>query len=132
MTAIPSSLLPSPDALRPSAVLSLGGYSIRITDEANTPCAICSEPTGNGPVGHFEDAPVCDRCLDGGCQDLGMILALITAVRTHDSLVHQSPDEKSAHLETLSAFIAPFGRFATRWGPIRIAQPSKDEDEVPS
>ena len=132
MTAIPSSLLSSTEGARPRFVLSLGGYSIRITEEADTPCAICSEPAGSGPVGHFEDSPICDRCLDEGCQDLGMILALITAARIHDSLVRQHPDEQAVHLETLSAFIASFGRFATRWGPIRSVQPSKDEDEVPS
>ncbi|MEM1183135.1 MAG: hypothetical protein AAGM22_32630 [Acidobacteriota bacterium] len=132
VTAIPGSLLSSTEGARPHFVLSLGGYSIRITEETDTRCVICSEATGSGPVGHFEDAPICDRCLDEGCKDLGMILALITAARIHDSLVRQSPDEQAGHLETLGAFIASFGRFASRWGQVRIVEARKGEDEVPS
>lgn len=128
MTAIPSSLLSLPKA----SEVCLGGYSIRITEEAYTSCAVCSEPTGSGPVGYFEDAPICDRCLDEGCQDLGMILTLITAARIYDSLVRQSPYEQAAHLETFGAVVAYFGRFATRWGPIRIVEMRDFKDEMPS
>ncbi len=41
-------------------------YCIRIAEKPGTPCAICEQSTGVGPVGYQHDDPVCDRCLLDG------------------------------------------------------------------
>ena len=83
-------------------------------------------------VGYFEGDPICDRCLDEGCRDLGAVLALIAAARIHAFLVRQKPEQRAAQLEALSGFIDFFERFAGKWGPARVVEMRDVDDETPS
>ncbi|MEM9599039.1 MAG: hypothetical protein AAGD06_32525 [Acidobacteriota bacterium] len=94
-------------------------YSIQYRSVAGTPCALCGTPTGMGPVGHWDDEPICDRCLFERSTDLGMVLALVAITRTFAGEVERRPESWDEALKDLGAFAQIFGHVVKRWGPPR-------------
>ncbi len=94
-------------------------YSIRLAEEGGTPCALCLEATGTGPVGYLDKKPVCDMCLLLNCQGLGMVLALVAVTREYGAFEPESEAEWKGAMAQLGAFARVFERFSVRFGPRR-------------
>ncbi len=94
-------------------------YSICLAESPGTPCALCLESTGAGPVGYRDEDPICDRCLLDHCVELGMVIALVSLTREYGALEPESEEEWRAALAELGAFARIYERFALRSGPRR-------------
>ena len=88
-------------------------YSVQINQSPGTSCAVCKEnPSAEGPVGHLNDAPICDVCLLVGAKELGMLVALAVLVRAFADDADNS-STPSDHEESLSLLVL-FARFYDR------------------
>ncbi len=111
---------PSPKALSGTVKAEEPLYSIRGAESPGT-CAACGkQETGTGPVGYFDEEPVCDLCLLEHTTDLGMILALVSVVRAFGSLGTGTPEEHQEALEELGAFARIYHRIASKSWPVRL------------
>lgn len=107
------------EAVPGSTELAETRYSIRVAQEPGKPCALCLELTGSGPVGYYDDEPICDMCLLKGCVDLGVVLGLVAITRECGALLPQSAEQVKEASAELFVFAGFFERFAQRFGPRR-------------
>ncbi len=97
-------------------------YSIRIPVPAGeVRCARCRALfSAAGPTGYAEDSPICDMCLLEGCQELGMVLALVAVVRAFGRVRPSGHGDYREALNELGAFCRIYEQFAAKAGPPRI------------
>ena len=108
--------------------------SIRIPDSpGRVSCGSCGRRfIAAGPTGHLDDEPICDLCMLGRDQQLGMVLALVAVTRSYgrgwpvDEL-----EENNARLE-LMAFARIYEMQAARYAPARPVDPDWLEPVVES
>ncbi len=105
------------------------GYSSRLAETTEAICALCEHPTGAGPVGHFDDQPICDLCLLEGSHELAMVLALVAVVRAYGSVEVASDAERREALDELGAFARVYEHFAAKSGSPRRIVP---RDKLPA
>ena len=96
-------------------------YSVQINRTPGTPCAVCEKNlSAEGPVGHLNDAPVCDVCLLVNAQELGMMVALAVLVRAFANDADQSP---SGPVKESLSLLVVFARIYNR----QACWPRRDE-----
>ena len=97
-------------------------YSIRLPEQpGETECGRCGERfRAAGPTGHANEEPICDVCLLECEEELGMVLALVSVVRTYASSSFESAEDHWEGLEEVGAFVRIYERVASRSGPPRI------------
>ncbi len=95
-------------------------YSIRIAEHPGTPCVVCGEATGSGPVGYRDEDPICDRDLLEGCNRLGMVMALVAVSRVSAVAMAAHPEDAEHALREVGAFARLYERFAAQSGPLRM------------
>jgi hypothetical protein len=98
-------------------------YSIRLPEvPGETLCGGCGTPfLATGPTGHADDEPICDLCLLGASEALGMVLGLVAVVRSFAITEHQTRNHYSAALAEVGSFSRIYERVAARSGPPRLA-----------
>ncbi len=97
-------------------------FSIRVAEQPGE-CTLCAEPTGTGPVGYYDDRPVCDLCLLDCCVELGLVLALVTVVRGYGAVEADSHTEHSEDLAKLGFFARIYEQLAAMSAPARRMLP---------
>lgn len=101
-------------------------YSIRLPDAAGEiECARCGTRfRAAGPTGHADESPICDLCLLECEEELGMVLALVSVVRSYASMHFGSARQHWEALEEVGAFAHIFETVAmARSGPGRVFHP---------
>ncbi len=98
----------------------LAHYSIRVASDPGTPCVICGEATGAGPVGYRGEDPICDRDLLESCHVLGMVMALVAVARASAAAMMEHPEAGQDAMKEVGAFIRIYERFAAKSGPPRM------------
>ncbi len=105
-------------------------YNIRIAHEPGTPCAICEEATGSGPVGNRDDEAVCDTCILNESTDLGLVLALVSVTRALGAIPLKT-DEAHEGLAQLAAFARVYEHVAAKKAERRgLDLPNEDAAQV--
>jgi len=90
-------------------------YSVQINQTPGSLCVACkTNPSAEGPVGYFNNAPVCDICLLLGAKELGMLVALAVLVRAFaDDDANSPPAESDESLSLLVLFARIYDRQAS-------------------
>lgn len=97
-------------------------YSIRLPESpGEVSCARCGTCFhASGPTGHADEEPICDLCLLECQEDLGLVLGLVSVMRTYASIQFGSPDDHWEALVEVGAFARVYERRAKRRsGPVR-------------
>lgn len=97
-------------------------YSIRLPEyPGRVPCARCGLCfRATGPTGHADEEPICDLCLLDCDQDLGLVLGLVSVMRTYASASFGLPENRWEALVEVGAFARVYERIAAaRFGPAR-------------
>jgi hypothetical protein len=115
-------------------------YSIRLPAPAReVDCPGCGVRfRAAGATGFADDRPICDGCLFGCSQPLGMLLALAAVARLFGGAEPVPSPVYGAMLDDLTAFTRVYARFAEQWGPLRpflldrLLEELDEEEEKPS
>jgi hypothetical protein len=110
--------IPAPPS--PSLRSVTNRYSIRVPDLPGlVACEVCDRQfAAEGPTGHLDETPICDLCLLELESQLGMVLALVSVVRSFSQTEERATAPGAAAVEVL-AFSKIYGRFADRFGAPR-------------
>lgn len=123
---------------KPRAEATTVGYSIRMPlSPRQTHCPHCRRSFRvAGPTGYEESGPICDVCLFERAEDLGLLLALASAVRAFASYRTDDGEIYSQALDELGSVARLYERLAARCGPprpfriaARMGRPTVEADD---
>lgn len=105
----------------PSVALAEADYAIRMPRfPRHIHCPHCRRSfRAAGPTGYDEGGPICDICLLDRAEDLGMLLALASAIRAFASYRSKDGEKYLQALGELGIVARLYERLAIRSGPPR-------------
>ena len=107
-------------------------FVIRVGQCGMVSCAHCGQRfLCGGPTGYRSGEAVCDWCLLESSHELGMVLAVVSVVRSYAGVAADSPQHHMAALRELGAFARIYESFAIKSGPARIFRVPGFTDKYP-